>query len=276
MSGRSSRLNRFAQGQTSSFGGSTRSRSRSMPAIINENGRSTSGFKRPRGQAKFRGRSLKSVVNYVRQNVPKAETKFKLGVTQQISHTTATGIPNIPPVLLNGLSTGDTVQTRDGNNICLRGGKLKGTILCLNGAGTVRVMVVLDKQNNKTALTNGMLFGTTTPSTHTFLDFAVTNTQSRFTVLAEKTYNQPTPFLAIQGGNYDLNTVSSLLVDLGWNCNDFVASYGANAGDATDISSGAVYLCVQQSTTMGSDSTGGLGGVFFVFDYTVVQYFKDM
>jgi len=245
------------------------SRNRSVSTVASSNvGASSVSFKRPAAGASFKGRTVKALMNYVKQNLPAPEKKYNLQ-TLGINNTTPAGLGNIAPVLLNAMARGDTVQQRTGDVVSLGKGKLKGQLDTTNGCSTVRVMIVLDKRPNATALTNAVLFGTSTPAAWTFLDFNNTDVYSRFTILAEKTYDvadtAPNSFVTV--GNQ-----ATTFVDIGWDCNHYTASYKkGNAGTIADIDDGAVYLCMQQSATQGSGGNGAVG-----LQGNIVQYFTDL
>ena len=255
---------------------SSRSRapSRSMSRPATQQGMTTAAYNRPKRGKGFSGKTVKSLINYVKVNLPAPEKKYKITSGTLASWTTATGLPNVGPILLNPLVRDDTVQGRTADTVNLGRGKLKGNILTTNGAGILRVMIVLDKKPEGTALTNAMLFNTANPSTWQFLNFNNRDVYSRYTILAEQVFavdnmveNQNTDLYRQQG--------SSTLVDMSWNCNNYVASLKrGNNGTIADFDDGAVYLCIQQSETFGTSSASSTP--INVFYGNAVQYYTDL
>ena len=248
------------------------SRSMSRPAVTQ--GVGTNAYARPKRGKGFSGKTVKSLINYVKVNLPAPEKKYKITTGTLASWNTATGLPNIAPILINGVVRDDTVQGRTGDTVNLGRGKLKGNILTTNGVGIMRVMIVLDKKPEGTALTNAILFNNANPSTWQFLNFNNRDVYSRYTVLAEQVFcvdnvveNQSVDVYHQQG--------SSTLVDMSWNCNNYVASYKrGNAGTIADFDDGAVYLCIQQSETFGTASASSTP--VNVFYGNLVQYYTDL
>jgi len=256
------------------------SRSRSAMST-NLSGRSTTSFRRPRTSGGFKGKSLKAVVNYISNNLPKPEKKYILTENSaQFSHTNYDGLPNMTPVLLNAMARGDTVQTRTSDHVTLGRGKMKCTLHTRNGCSTVRFIVLIDKEPGKAALTNTMLFGTSTPSATQFFDFNNKDIFERFAILTEKTYAIQSP----SAGYTDAGSVPAVplgtleqatLVDISWDCNKYVASYkGGNAGTIADIDNGAVYILFQQSVARGMLTENAYGS--FCSSFQAVQYFVDL
>jgi len=251
----------------------TRSRapSRSMSRPATTQGLTTAAYNRPKRGKGFSGKTVKSLINYVKTNLPAPEKKYKVFFNAAIvTYNAMAGQPNIAPVLINGLVRDDTVQGRTGDTINLGRGKLKGNFLIQNGVGVIRVQIILDKKPAGTALTNNELFGTATPSAISFLNFNNRDVYSRFTILAEQTFcvddviddQQVTPLKC-----------SSTLIDMSWNCNNYVASYKrGSTGTIGDFDDGAVYICVQQSETIGCNS-GTPGGTLYG---NYVQYYTDL
>jgi len=176
--------------------GASRSRSRSRapsrglsraPAV---QGHQTAAYNRPKRGKGFNGKSLKSLVTYVKTNLPAPEKKYKLVTEGTIATWTGgAGKPNVAPIFVTGLTRGDTVQERAGDTINLGRGKLKGNLITVNGICQVRIMIVLDKKPNGTALTNSELFNTSAPTATTFLNFNNRDVYSRYTILAEQVFN---------------------------------------------------------------------------------------
>jgi len=261
------RGNRFKR-NASQMSRSRTPRSLSSTRSTTNAGAASVSFTRPAAGKSFKGKSVKALIKYVKENLPAPEKKYILQDVS-INSASAIGKGNIAPLLLNGMVRGDTVQTRTGDVISLGKGKYKGQFSTTNGCSVIRAMSVLDKRPNATALTNAVLFGTSTPSAWSFLDFNNTDVYSRFTVLAEKTYDvtDTAPNSFVTTGNQAVTHI-----DIGWDCNHYTASYKkGNAGTIADMDDGAVYLCVQQSETQGSGGNGALGIVG-----NIVQYFTDL
>jgi len=244
------------------------SRSRSMSSNTQNAGAASVSFVKPRAGNSFKGKSVKALMNYVKQNLPAPEKKYILH-DLSINGASATGKPNITPWLLNALPRGDTVQNRTGDIVSLGRGKYKGQISTTNGTSVCRVMIIMDKRPNATQLTNAMIFGTSTPSAWSFLDFNNSDVYSRFTILCEKTYDVTD---SVAGSLAVVANQAVTQIDLSWDCNHYTASYKkGNAGSIADIDDGAIYLCIQQGETQGSGGSGAIGIVG-----NIVQYFTDL
>jgi len=256
---------------------SSRSRSRAPsrsasrgPAV---QGHQTASYNRPKRGKGFNGKSLKSLVTYVKTNLPAPEKKYKL-VTEAsiVSWTAAGGKPNLAPIFVNGLTRGDTVQERAGDTINLGRGKLKGNLITTNGICQVRIMIVLDKKPNGVTLTNSELFNTTAPTATTFLNFNNRDVYSRYTILAEQVFNVDN---IIDNETIVPSKCAATLIDMSWNCNSYVGSYKrGNAGTIADLDDGAVYICVQQSDAYGATTVSSPPACNFYGNY--VQYFTDL
>jgi len=247
----------------------SRAPSRSSSTSTRNTGAASVAFARPRAGKGFKGKSVKSLINYVKQNLPAPEKKYILQ-NVALNSSAVLGKGNIAPLLLNGLSRGDSVQQRAGDIVNLGRGKYKGQLSTTNGASICRVMIVMDKRPNSITLTNADLFGTLTPSAWNFLDFNNSDVYTRFTVLCEKTYD----VTDITSNSY-VNVANQAVthIDLSWDCNHYAASYKkGTAGSIADIDDGAVYLCIQQSETQGSGGTTGSIGIIG----NIVQYFTDL
>lgn len=138
--------------------------------------------------------------------------------------------------LLNGLSKGDNSYNREADEILMRSVKFNFNTISADSTNLMRVMLVIDHEPKGVTLTMGDVLDMSTilypPYAFRKMDY-----KKRFTVLFDKTAR--------------LNTVSDL--------NEFFKvnqvlnlktqyKTGSNAGDITDISRNALYVCV------GSDS----------------------
>jgi len=252
----------------------SRARSRSVsrqPSVAQ--GVTTAAYNKPRRGKGFSGKTVKSLINYVKTNLPAPEKKYIL-IPQLSSTVTAnvtTGLPNITPLLINGLVRGDTVQDRAGDHVNLGRGKLKGNLVTTNGANIVRIMVIMDKKPNGTALNNSAVFGTANPSTYTFLDFNNRDVYSRFTILAEQVFSADE--FASDATDVNKRQCATALIDMSWNCNNYAASYKrGNAGTIADIDDGAVYIMMQQSEAFGYGVATGQVTLYG----NCVQYYTDL
>jgi len=236
-------------------------------------GNTTATYNRPRRGKGFSGKTVKSLINYVKTNLPAPEKKYILNtqLSTAFNADVSTGLPNIVPLLINGLTRGDTVQERAGDHVNLGRGKLKGNLVTTNGASIVRIMVVMDKKPNGTALNNSAIFGTANPSSYTFLDFNNRDVYSRYTILAEQVF--ATDHFASDAADVNKRQVTTTLIDISWNCNNYVASYKrGNSGTVADIDDGAVYILVQQSEAVGQGTATGKCTLYG----NCVQYFTDL
>ena len=251
----------------------SRAPSRSVSRPATTQGMTTAAYNRPKRGKGFSGKTVKSLINYVKTNLPAPEKKYKLVTNAAIASYSATnGLPNIAPILVNGLVRDDTVQGRTGDTINLGRGKLKGNFLTTNGVGLIRVQVVLDKKPSGATVGNLEMFGTTTPSAISFLNFNNRDVYSRFTILAEQTFNVDN---VVDDNQVGPLKCSATLVDMSWNCNNYVASYKrGNAGTIADLDDGAVYICIQQSETIGMNAATWSPGATFYGNY--VHYFTDL
>lgn len=223
---------------------------------------------KPKRPDALRGRpTLRKLTNYVRQNISPPEKKYKFAIGDTtLGAVAASGQPNIAPYFIMSVTRGTTVSTRLADFISLGKGKIKGNIGTSNGNCAVRLMVLLDKKPNGTALTNAVLFNTSTPHSGSFLNFNNLDVMSRFTVLVEKVYTLNNAMLAPSGSNQN----AWQHVDLSWDCNDYIASYKlGNAGTIADVDDGAVYILLQQSGAVGPTGSG----ITATLDW--VQYWRD-
>lgn len=160
--------------------------------------------------------------------------------------------------LLNPLTRGDTVQNRDGDKIRIKQVFVDYRIETYGGTNfhvqPWRVMVVVDMENNAATLTPSVLMGSATPSVNGLYNFNNYDWFKRFKVLYDKS-----------GGWTTTGDSASFIDSLNWK-GDFTADYaGGNAGDATDLRSGAVYLVY-----WGANSTVGWGSIpYFYFSSKV-------
>jgi len=262
------------RGRSRSRSAPMRSRSRApskQPAAVQ--GATTAQYNRPKRGKGFNGKTVKSLINYVKVNLPAPEKKYIL-ISQLSTSVTASvsgGLPNIAPLHINALTRGDTVQERAGDHVNLGRGKLKGNLVTTNGANIVRIMVIMDKKPNGTALNNSAVFGTTTPSSYQFLDFNNRDVYSRFTILAEQVFCADN--FASDATDVNKRQCASALVDMSWNCNNYAASYKrGNAGAISDMDDGAVYVMMQQSESFGYGAAAGQVTLYG----NCVQYFTDL
>ncbi len=140
--------------------------------------------------------------------------------------TTSSTTPAL--VLLNGLSLGDTASTRTGQSIKMDRGDFRFQ-LAVNATSVInftRIIVVLDKQTNATAMTAADLLVANTPySPYTF------GSQSRFVILYDETFALST---------YSAGAITKCVGLPG--INQHVIFNSGNAGSVADIVSNSVYL----------------------------------
>lgn len=181
------------------------------------------GGRRAPGRAQIygnAGRQLMRDVNSLRRFI-NAEFHF----SDVTASTTATTSPSL--ILLNGLSIGDTASTRTGQSIKMDRSDLR-VQLSVNATSTtnfVRLIVVLDKQTNATAMTAAdLLVSSTTVSPYSF------GAQQRFVPLYDET---------IALSIYSLGAVTKVIP---LNTNQHVVYNTGNAGTVADIVSNSVYF----------------------------------
>lgn len=175
-------------------------------------------------------------------------------------------------LLLNPLSRGDTVQSRDGDSCVMGAGFIRGFIQFSAAAfdmhmNPVRAYVILDRESNGTALTTSVLLGTANPTSNSLFNFNNYNFWKRFKLLHDTGHIFP---IAPSGVMYNANTPANTTAapfSFKWDAKQYKSNYaGGNAGDITDIRSGAIYLVVVGSRN--SSST-------FTVHASAVQYFKE-
>lgn len=152
-----------------------------------------------------------------------------INTEMHFTDVTASVTPTTTPalVLLNGISIGDTASTRTGQSIKMDRADFRFT-LAVNTTSVVnfvRVIVVLDKQSNATAMTSAdLLVASTVVSPYSF------GSQNRFVPLFDETFalhsSGPGAFTKVVG----LNT------------NQHVTYNTGNAGTIADIVTNSVYL----------------------------------
>lgn len=224
-----------------------------------------SSIRGPRKTLRKKPRTVKDLVAAVRRIESDFEQKYTtINSDQQVVLSNAN--VNVNPFLLNGLTRGDAVQNREGDKIKLMSGKIRGTLYGQgNARNVVRIMVVMDKENNKTQLTNTTLFGTSTPGPSTLENFNNVNFYDRFRVLACKIIETIPAVVYTAGVGSTPSPIYHFELD--WNCRDYTAEYqGGNLGNYSDITQGAIYVLGQQE---GNDLTTQSMYINFV------QYFRD-
>lgn len=130
-------------------------------------------------------------------------------------------------VLLNGMSKGDTVSTREARSILCKSSEFK-TNAYMNASATntsLRVILFIDKQPSGTAPTIANLLQSNTITSFRHLDF-----RKRFVILIDRSYS-----LSVNGKNdVHIEWYKKLRMHTIYDDSD--------AGDITDISSNALYL----------------------------------
>lgn len=219
-------------------------------------------------KSKYRTTGSGSLVRRVAALEQQVEKKYV------ISAISSSGIQQGTPalLLLNPLTRGDTVQSRDGDRVVLGKGFFKGYATFSATAfnvhmAPIRMYIILDRESNSAALTSTILLGTSTPDATTLFNFNNYNFWKRFKVLADTGLRFP---IAPAGVQYNANSpahTTTVDMSVNWDCGKFAANYaGGNVGDITDIRSGSVYMVIVASRDASSTITM-LGNA--------VQYFKE-
>lgn len=152
-----------------------------------------------------------------------------INTEMHFTDVTASVTPSTTPalVLLNGISIGDTASTRTGQSIKMDRSDFRFT-LAVNTTSVsnfVRVIVVMDRQTNATAMTTAdLLVVSTVVSPYSF------GSQNRFVPLFDETYA-----LNVSGPG-------SITKVIGLNTNQHVTYNTSNAGTVADIVTNSVYL----------------------------------
>lgn len=152
-----------------------------------------------------------------------------INTEMHFTDVTASVTPSTTPalVLLNGISIGDTASTRTGQSIKMDRSDFRFT-LAVNTTSVsnfVRVIVVMDRQTNATAMTIAdLLVVSTVVSPYSF------GSQNRFVPLFDETYA-----LNVSGPG-------SITKVIGLNTNQHVTYNTGNAGTVADIVTNSVYL----------------------------------
>lgn len=160
---------------------------------------------------------------------------------------------------INGVSTGDTVTTREGSRIDMRGINILGNIKAKTGTGVsqfIRMLVVYDKLVNGVAATMAAVLDVTSASYLT----APKNdyNKDRFIIMFDRLIK-----VMKSGETGDIYTLRKYIP-----CRKTVKFNGTNANDESGIVSGAVYVMY-----VGSESTGTTTSVVDMFSrVTFVDY----
>lgn len=142
--------------------------------------------------------------------------------------------------LLNPLSRGTSVQTRQDDDVMLTSGYIRfvvanATNVCLG----FRSILIFDKEPNKSALTATIMFDTATPALDTLYNFNNYDWMKRFVILFDKTYN-PSCAPAQSEGTTDRGSL--FFDEIKWK-KDLLSDYsGGNAGTIADINTGSLWL----------------------------------
>lgn len=152
-----------------------------------------------------------------------------INTEMHFTDVTASVTPSTTPslVLLNGITIGDTASTRTGQSIKMDRSDFRFN-LAVNStsvANFVRIIVVVDKQSNATAMTAAdLLVSNTTVSPYSF------GSQQRFIPLFDETYALTT---------YGTGSICKCV---GLSTNQHVTYNTGNAGTVADIVSNSVYM----------------------------------
>lgn len=160
--------------------------------------------------------------------------------------------------LLNGISRGNTVQTRDGDYITAKSIQIQGLLSVGMSASpyqsAVRIMIVRwDDSNNATTFpvsaatpATGYLFNTATPYTYAMYNFNNMDIASSFKILYDKVHTLVMPTTA---------SAITKRLDIKVNCKDHKVSYkGGNVGTGADIDTGQYWLIsFTDNTTAGTN-----------------------
>lgn len=153
-----------------------------------------------------------------------------INTEMHFTDVTASVTPTTTPalVLLNGISIGDTASTRTGQSIKMDRSDFRFT-LAVNATSVtnfVRIIVVVDKQTNASAMTSAdLLVSATVVSPYSF------GSQNRFIPLYDETFA-----LHATAG------VGAITKVVGLNTNQHVTYNTGNAGTVADIVTNSVYL----------------------------------
>lgn len=182
-------------------------------------------------------------VNILRRYI---NTEFHL-VDSVASNSSITSTPTL--VLLNGLSLGDTTTTRTGQSIKMDRSDfrfiIRGNVTAVNCF--MRVIVVVDKQTNATAMVSAdLLVQDTVISPYTFAS------QQRFIPLYDETFALPS------------SGQSCITKMTGPNTNQHVTYNTSNNGTVADITSNSCYLILLSDQSVNTPTISYYYRLWFV------------
>ncbi len=257
---------------TSSAGGSVkRARIPSQMVASTNTAKTVSMKSKSKRRSSLRGKVKTRVARLERDLLLDYDRKYKTNTGQSIASLTRTAPDK---ALLNGLVRGDGQGQRIGNHIYLGKGHVSAMLVWHDGTvgtipkGThqVRVMVILRKDPNKTAFVFSDLFRSTTPFPHEFFDFVnKPHVFKQFRILFDRIFENPTPPAAYNGTNITSGANRTIL-NFGWDCRNYQATYSANTGGIADLDDGAVTLLMITNEPTASHVS---------VSYDAVQYFTE-
>lgn len=167
-------------------------------------------------------------------------------------------------LLLNGLVQGDTNLTREGNKVYITSIQIKAVIIpnvLLTAATEYRIVVFRDSFPNGTAPAAGNLLDINIITAYLYAPYNA-KYQNRFKILYDKRgCINPNTNLVVGAGT--TTSVVSKKISIQFKRRlGFIANYGlANAGDITDITTGAIYILLLSNRTIANaDGPTFLGG----------------
>lgn len=224
--------------------------------------------RRPR---RLRGSLRKRVGRLEKDLLLNVDRKYKLSTSQSTSVVTKTA-PHVH--FLNNVSQGSAQQNRNGIYVNLGKGHCSMLVrwdhsgqTATAGNHIMRVLVVLQKDTQKTAFTVDDIFRSTSPDVHEFFDFQLKPVFQNHRILYDKVFEAKVPSAAADTTANDVDSGDTRqIINFGWNCNNFRASYPTSGATAADLEYGSVNLVILTS----SAAAGRL-----VVNYDVVQYFTE-